>query len=87
MTSTTSVSKSTTSSDDSAESESMYHRLADAIEEYGEVMVIAGDGAELELHKHTVEFEDAPYIKVEAEDEVHWIDTGTIGRYYIHEEI
>ena len=87
MSSTTSVSQSTSNSETDTEHESMYHRLTQAIEEKGEVMVKTVDGSELELHKHTVEAEDEPYIRVDADDETHWLDTSKVVRYWIHDEI
>ncbi len=65
----------------------MYHRLRDNLDEKGEIMVKTAGGEELELHGHNVEFEDEPYMRIEADDEVHWVDTTHIAHYWIHEEI
>mgnify|MGYP006290077335 FL=1 len=85
MSSTTSVSQSTSNSD--SEGESMYHRLTEAVDEMGEVMVKTVDGSELELHKHSVEKDEEPFIRVEGDDETHWVDTTKVVRYWIHDEI
>ncbi|WP_435154946.1 hypothetical protein [Haladaptatus sp. DFWS20] len=65
----------------------IYQRLETELEEKGEIMVKTAGGEELELHTHNVEFEEEPYIKIEADDEIHWVDANHIAHYWIHEEI
>lgn len=67
--------------------ETAYQRISEQIEESGEIMVRTTSGEELELHKHNVEFLDEPYVEIEADDEVHWLDTTTVERYWIHKEL
>lgn len=70
-----------------ASEETTFGRLRDALDEKGEVMVETASGETYELHKHNVEFEDEPYVKVEADGALHWIDTTFVERYWIHEEL
>jgi transcriptional antiterminator Rof (Rho-off) len=65
---------------------SMYDRLETALDEKGEVMIRLASGEEGELHKHNVEFEDQPYLKVEGEDETRWINAEFVESYWIHDE-
>ncbi|WP_458205745.1 hypothetical protein [Haladaptatus sp. NG-SE-30] len=64
-----------------------YQRLKTGLEEKGEIMIKTGGGEELELHTHNVEFEEEPFIRIEADDEVHWVDVNHVAHYWIHEEI
>lgn len=67
--------------------QSKYQLLREDLDEYGEIMVHTASGDELELHKHNVEFASEPYIEIEADDEIHWLDTTLVERYWIHKEI
>ncbi len=62
----------------------MYDRLKEALKEYGEIMIKLDSGQEAELHLHNTEFIEDNLIKVDADDEVHWIDANKIERYWIH---
>jgi hypothetical protein len=65
----------------------MYERLKNAVDEYGEVMIITDSGEEHELHKHNAEFlDDSRIVKVDADDKVHWLNLEKVERYYIHED-
>lgn len=65
----------------------MYERLKDAVQEYGEVMVLTDSGEEHELHLHNAEFlDDAGLVKVDADDEIHWLDLDKVERYWIHKD-
>ncbi|WP_414837474.1 hypothetical protein ACK3SF_04350 [Candidatus Nanosalina sp. VS9-1] len=65
----------------------MFKRLRDAVDEYGEVMVLTDSGEEHELHKHNSEFlESSGLVKVDADDEIHWLDLEKIERYWIHKD-
>lgn len=64
----------------------MYQRLKDAVQEYGEVMIRTDSGEEHELHKHNAEFNDEPFVKVDADDEVIWLNLEKVERYWIHED-
>lgn len=66
---------------------STYQRLKDGLDEKGEIMVTLAGGEELELHTHNVEFEEEPYVRVDADDQVHWVDATHVAHYWIHEEI
>lgn len=66
---------------------SLHQRLEDGLKEKGEIMVKLGDGEELELHTHNVESEEEPFIRVDADDQVYWVDTSQISHYWIHEEL
>lgn len=66
---------------------SIYERLEDGLEEKGEIMIKLAGGEELELHTHNVEFEEDPFIRIDADDEVHWVDASKIAHYWIHEEL
>ncbi|MFC7166492.1 hypothetical protein [Halospeciosus flavus] len=68
---------------------STFTRLARALDEKGEVMIRTASGDELELHKHNVAFEDAdaPFFRVDGDDEVHWVDARNVERYWIHNEL
>ncbi|WP_435335589.1 hypothetical protein [Haloarchaeobius sp. TZWWS8] len=69
-----------------AQQETTFARLENALEEYGEVMIRTASGEEGELHLHTVEFEDEPYMKVEAEDKTRWVNTEFVETFWIHED-
>lgn len=75
------------SDDESTSTDGTYERLETTVDEMGEVMVESAAGETLELHKHNVEFEGAPWFRVEADDETHWINAESIRHYWIHEEI
>lgn len=66
---------------------STFERLEQSLEENGELMVRTASGDELELHTHNVSFEDDPYLRVDADDETHWVNAQFVERYWIHEEI
>lgn len=62
----------------------MYEHLQDALQEYGEIMIRMSSGEDRELHLHNAEFLEEPIIKVDAEDEVHWLNANEVERYWIH---
>jgi len=62
----------------------MLDRIKEAVEEYGEIMIRTDNGTEAELHKHNTEFLDDDVIKVDADDEVHWVDGNKIEHFWIH---
>lgn len=65
----------------------MFDRLKKAVNEFGEVMVITDSGEEHELHKHSSEFlDESGLVKVDAADEIHWLNLEKIERYYIHKD-
>lgn len=65
----------------------MFNRLKEAVEEFGEVMVLTDSGEEHELHKHNSEFLEEPgLVKVDADDEIHWLDLEKVERYWIHKD-
>lgn len=82
-----STSPSESGSDESKPAASTHERLEAALDEMGELMVRTASGDELELHKHNVEFGDAPWVQVDADDETHWFNAESVERYWIHEEI
>lgn len=50
-------------------------------------MVLTDSGEEHELHKHNSEFlEDSGLVKVDADDQIHWLDLEKVERYYIHKD-
>lgn len=65
----------------------MYQRLKEAVEGFGEVIVITDSGEEHELHKHNSEFkDDSELVKVDADDKIHWLNLEKVERYYIHKD-
>lgn len=65
----------------------MYERLKSAVDEYGEVMIQTDSGEEHEIHKHNSEFlDDSGLVKVDAADEIHWLNLEKVERYYIHKD-
>lgn len=73
--------------DESAADYPTFERMERVLDEKGELMVKTAAGDELELHKHNVSFEEAPWMQIDGDDEVHWLDAEKIERYWIHEEI
>lgn len=69
------------------QAQTAYQRLNDHLKEFGEIMVRTTSGDEIELHNHNVEFQEEPYLEIEADDEIHWLDATTIERYWIHKEL
>lgn len=83
-----SLSKSPTQDDDeSADSYPTFERLRTAIDEKGEVMVRMASGDELELHKHNVSVDEAPWLEVGGDEETHWLNAQHVEHYWIHDEI
>ncbi|MDY6774395.1 MAG: hypothetical protein SVS85_04295 [Candidatus Nanohaloarchaea archaeon] len=64
----------------------MYEELKEAVEEKGEVMIRTDSGEDRELHKHNTDFQDDGMIRVDADDEVHWLNAEKIERYWIHKD-
>lgn len=64
----------------------MFDTLREELEEKGEIMVRTDSGEDRELHKHNVEFLDSGMIKIEADEETHWLNPEKIERYWIHED-
>lgn len=64
----------------------MFDELEQAVEEKGEIMIKTDSGDERELHKHNTEFLNNGLIKVDGEDEIHWLNAEKVERYWIHEE-
>ena len=63
----------------------MFSRLRDAVDDFGEVMLLTDSGEEHELHKHNSEFiEEKGLVKIDAADEIHWLDLEKVERYWIH---
>lgn len=61
------------------------------VEEKGEVMVRTESGLEHELHPHNLEKDDPldtgkEMLKVDADDEIHWLDPESVERYWIHKD-
>lgn len=65
---------------------SMFDELERAVEEKGEIMILTDSGEEHELHKHNTEFQGNGLIKVDADDEIHWVNGDKVERYWIHKE-
>lgn len=85
-----SLSKSPTkdeSDDESSASYPTFERLEAAVEEKGEVMVKMASGDELELHKHNVDVDEAPWLEIGGDEETHWLNAEAVERYWIHDEI
>lgn len=64
----------------------IFDELKQAVEEKGEIMIKTDSGEERELHKHNTEFKENGLIKVDADDETHWLDGEKVERYWIHKE-
>ncbi len=64
----------------------MYKRLKEELHDKGEMMIRFTSGEEAELHLHNTEFVEEPFIKVDADDEIHWFNAEEVERYYIHKE-
>lgn len=64
----------------------MYERLEQALEENGEVMVRMDSGEDRELHLHNTDFIEDPVIRVDADDEIHWMNAEKVERYWIHKD-
>ncbi len=62
----------------------MYETLKRELKDKGEIMIRFDSGEERELHLHNTEFLEAPMIKVDADDEIHWFNAKKIERYWIH---
>lgn len=62
----------------------MYDKLKEAVEEYGEIMIRTDSGENRELHKHNAEFQENGVIKIDADDEVHWLNAEKVERFAIH---
>ncbi|MEM5802054.1 MAG: hypothetical protein QXQ18_01575 [Candidatus Aenigmatarchaeota archaeon] len=62
-----------------------YNALKKALEENGELMLVTDSGSKFEIHKHNVTFDDkTKMIKIDAADEIFWLDTGKIEYYWVH---
>lgn len=75
------------SDDESSDSYPTFERLRTAIEEKGEVMVRMASGDTLELHKHNVNVDGAPWLKVGGDESTHWLNAQQVERYWIHDDI
>ncbi|MFB6265714.1 MAG: hypothetical protein ABEI07_01380 [Candidatus Nanohaloarchaea archaeon] len=64
----------------------MYEKLKQALDEKGELMIRTDSGEDRELHRHNVQFKDDGVIKVDADDETHWLNAEKIERYWIHRD-
>ncbi len=64
----------------------MYDELKDAVEEKGEVMVRMDSGEDRELHRHNTTFKGDGIIKVDAADEIHWLNAEKVERYWVHKD-
>ncbi len=64
----------------------MYDRLKKAVADHGEVMVLTDSGEEHELHKHNATFTEEPIVKVDAADQIHWLNAEKVERYWIHKD-
>lgn len=62
----------------------MYDQLQEALNENGELMIRMDSGEDRELHLHNAEFLDNGMIKVDADDEIHWVNPEKVERYWIH---
>lgn len=66
--------------------DSMYERLRNLLDDYGEVQVRFDSGVEKELHRHNTEFVDEPMVKVVTKGEAHWFDAEKVETAWIHYE-
>jgi hypothetical protein len=64
----------------------MFDELEQAVEGKGEIMIMTDSGEERELHKHNTEFQGNGMIKVDADDEIHWLNAEKVERYWIHKD-
>lgn len=64
----------------------MFDELEQAVEEKGEIMIMTDSGEERELHKHNTEFQENGVIKVDGDDEIHWLNAEKVERYWIHKD-
>ena len=64
----------------------MYDKLKDAVKEKGEVMIRTDSGEDRELHKHNTEFLDNGLVRIDGDDETHWLNPEKVERYWIHED-
>lgn len=64
----------------------MFDRLQKAVDEKGEVMIRMDSGENHELHKHNAEFLNSGLIKVDADDQIHWLNPDKVERYWIHKD-
>lgn len=64
----------------------MYERLREALNENGELMIRLDSGEEAELHLHNTEFIDEPIVKVDADDEIYWLNAEKVEMYWIHKD-
>lgn len=64
----------------------MFDTLQDALDENGEIMIRTDSGEDRELHLHNAEFLDNGTIKVDADDEIHWLNPEKVERYWIHKD-
>ena len=62
----------------------MYNRIKQALEEYGELMLMMDSGDVRELHLHNTNFLDEPMARIDTGDEKHWVDLSKVERYWIH---
>jgi hypothetical protein len=64
----------------------MFEILQDELEDKGEIMIRTDSGEDRELHLHNTEFLESGLIRVEGDDEIHWLNGEKIERYWIHED-
>ena len=66
--------------------DSMYERLQNLVDDYGEVQIRFDSGHETEIHRHNTEFIGEPMVKVVTKGEAHWFDVGKLETAWIHYE-
>lgn len=64
----------------------MIDQLRQALDENGELMIRTDSGEDRELHLHNTEFQDNGMIRVDADDEIHWLHPEKVERYWIHKD-
>ncbi|QGA80768.1 hypothetical protein [Candidatus Nanohalobium constans] len=64
----------------------MYDILRDALHENGEIMIRLSSGEDRELHLHNTDFLENGMVKVDGDDEIHWLNPDHVERYWIHED-
>ncbi|MEF8880465.1 MAG: hypothetical protein V5A72_01385 [Candidatus Nanohaloarchaea archaeon] len=64
----------------------MYDILQDELQDKGELMIRTDSGEDRELHLHNTEFLENGLIKVDGDDETHWVNPDKVERYWIHED-
>ncbi len=65
----------------------MYEAVKKKLKRAGEVMVLMDSGEQHELHLHNADFQDDDHvIKVDADNEIHWLAGDKIERYWIHKD-